>query len=309
MLGGIALGSADRAQQILGVQHADDVFRLVAPQGNAGVFGRQHLAHQVLRRQVGVDHHHFGAVDHDVGDLQLAQVQQAAEHVAVLLFDLAFVVQQIDRAAQALGRRQDRLVGADLDAEHLHQHPDDRLDHGEQRPQQIDHQLHRARDQQRHPVRRVDGDGLRQHLGEDHDQHRHHAGGVEHADLAEPGGEDAGRERRGADIGDVVAEQQRADHPLAHRKQAGDDAGLAVALLRQPQHAGARGAGQRGLARREEGGDQETGDDDGEGNPVQVMSSQEQSSSFSPAWLSENREPATARRRLRSPRGRPPRAG
>ena len=135
MLRGIAFGGADRAQQILGVQHADDVFRLLAPQRNAGVFGRQHLAHQILRRQVGVDHHHLGAMNHDVGDLQLAQVEQAAEHVAVLLFDLAFVMQQIDRAAQALGRRQDRLVGADLDAEQLHQHEDDGLDHREQRPQ------------------------------------------------------------------------------------------------------------------------------------------------------------------------------
>ena len=49
--------------------------------------------------------------------------------------------------------------------------------------------------------------------------------------------------------------------------------GLAVALLREPQHAGARGAGQRGLARREESGDQEAENDDGEGKPVQATSS------------------------------------
>ena len=177
-------------------------------------------------------------------------------------------MQQIDRAAQPLGRRQNRLVMTDLDAQHLHQHANDRLDHREQRPQQVDHQHHRARDQQRDPVRRVDGDGLRQHLGENHHHHRHHAGGIEHADLAEPGGENAGRQHRSADIGDVVAEQQRADHPLAHRKQAGDHAGLAIALLRQPQHAGARRAGQRGLARRKECRDQQAADDNGECKPV-----------------------------------------
>ena len=44
-------------------------------------------------------------MNHDVGDLQFAQVQQSAEHVAVLLFDLAFMVQKVDRAAQAFGRR------------------------------------------------------------------------------------------------------------------------------------------------------------------------------------------------------------
>ena len=176
--------------------------------------------------------------------------------------DFALVMQQVDRAAQTFGRRQHRLVGADLDAEQPHQHADNRLDHREQRAKQIDHQLHRARDQQRHPVRRVDRDGLRQHLGENHDQHRHHASGVEHADLAEPGGEDAGRQRRGADIGDVVAEQQRADHALAHRRTGWTPrrprdcpASTAAACWRAS-------AGQRGFARREERGDQQAGDDD-----------------------------------------------
>src|SRR5882672_2001036 len=74
-LGGIAVGGTDRAQQILGVQHADDIFRLLTPQRNPGVFGGQHLAHQLFGRQVGVDHHHFGAMNHDVGDLKLAQIQ------------------------------------------------------------------------------------------------------------------------------------------------------------------------------------------------------------------------------------------
>src|SRR5439155_714200 len=49
--------------------------------------------------------------------------------------------------AQTLGRRQDRLVGADRDAQHLHQRPHDLLDDREQRPKDIDHQLHRAGDQ------------------------------------------------------------------------------------------------------------------------------------------------------------------
>ena len=189
----IAFGGAKRAQQILGVQHADDVFRFFAPQRNACVFRGQHLAHQILRRQVGIDHHHFGAMDHHVGDLKLAQVQQAAEHVAILLFDLALVMKQIDRAAQTLGWRQDRLVGPDPDPQNTHQHADNRLDQREQRPQHVHHQFHRTGNQQRHPIRRIDGDGLRQHLGEDHHQHRHHAGGVEHTDLAEPGRENAGR--------------------------------------------------------------------------------------------------------------------
>jgi hypothetical protein len=101
----VAVGRANGPQQVLGVQDADDVLRLVAPQRNAGVFGRQHLAHDVLGRQVGVDQHHLGAMDHDVGDLKLAQIEQPAEHIAVELFDAAFMMDQVDRAAQPFGRR------------------------------------------------------------------------------------------------------------------------------------------------------------------------------------------------------------
>ena len=68
----IALRGANRAQEVLGVQHTDDVFRLVTPQRNSCVFGRQHLANQLLWRQVGVDHYHFSAMNHHVRNLKLA---------------------------------------------------------------------------------------------------------------------------------------------------------------------------------------------------------------------------------------------
>ena len=72
------------------------------------VTGRgQHGPHHLLGRIVGADRDHLGAVDHHVGDHELAQVEQAAEHVAVVLLDAALVVQQVDRAAQLLVRRQE----------------------------------------------------------------------------------------------------------------------------------------------------------------------------------------------------------
>ena len=83
---------------------------LVAPQRHAGVPApRARRCTISLGRIVGVDHDHLGAVDHDVGDRQVAQVEQAADHVAVVLLDAALAVQQVDRAAQLLVRRQDRL--------------------------------------------------------------------------------------------------------------------------------------------------------------------------------------------------------
>jgi hypothetical protein len=58
-------------------------------------------------------------VNHHIGDLKLAQIQQPAEHVAVVLFDTAFVMNQVHGPAQPLGRRQQRLILTDLDAKHL----------------------------------------------------------------------------------------------------------------------------------------------------------------------------------------------
>src|SRR5207302_9799283 len=81
-------------------------------------------------------------------------------------------------------------------------------------------------------------------------------------------GEQAGCQRRRKDVGDVVAEQQRADHAVAHREQPVDASRLAAAMLLQPQHAGTRGAGQRCLARGEECRDQQTRNYDGERQPV-----------------------------------------
>ena len=86
---GVALGGADRAQQILGMQHADDVLRLLAPQRDAGVFGCQHLAHQLVRRQVGIDHHHRGAMDHDVGDGEIAETEDVVDIFRFAAFDAA----------------------------------------------------------------------------------------------------------------------------------------------------------------------------------------------------------------------------
>ena len=88
-------------------------------------------------------------------------------------------------------------------------------------PSSRTNQFDRPRDQQRDAVGRVEGGGLRQHLGEHHDQDRHHDGGVDDADIAEPGEQHAGRERRGGDVDGVVAEQQRADQALARSPAAG----------------------------------------------------------------------------------------
>ena len=62
----------------------------------------QHGLDHLLGRIVGADRDHLGAVDHDVGDGEVAQVEQAAEHVAVVLLDAALLMQEIDGSAQFL---------------------------------------------------------------------------------------------------------------------------------------------------------------------------------------------------------------
>ena len=69
------------------MQHADDVLRLVAPERNAGVFGGEHLAHQLFRRHVGIDRHHGGAMNHDVGYGQITEAEDIVDVFGLAAFD------------------------------------------------------------------------------------------------------------------------------------------------------------------------------------------------------------------------------
>src|SRR3712207_7303312 len=55
------------------------------------------------------------SVDHDVGNLQLAEVQDAAHHVAVVLLDRSVAMQKVDGATQLFVRRENGLAFTDAD--------------------------------------------------------------------------------------------------------------------------------------------------------------------------------------------------
>jgi hypothetical protein len=134
-LGRIVVDGMQRAQQVLGVDDADDVVGLAAPHRHARIGAFEDLGDDVRRfLKVAIDHLHRGAVDHDVGDFQLGEVEQAAEAIALLLDHRAFLVQHLDRAADFLLRAQhrSRIVG-EIDAEDLQDAPDDGVDEARQR--------------------------------------------------------------------------------------------------------------------------------------------------------------------------------
>src|SRR5664280_3860609 len=132
-LGGIAVDRMQRAQQILHVQDADDVFRIAAPERQPRHRRGDHRVDQVFGRIVCVQGDHAGAVDHHVGHHQVAQIEHAAEHVTVERLHVAFTVQQIDGAAQFLARRQHLLIFTDRHADLLEQPAHQRRDRHQHR--------------------------------------------------------------------------------------------------------------------------------------------------------------------------------
>ena len=82
------------------MQDPDDVVGRAAPDRHAGVRALQDLAHHARRRTVGIDGTHIGAMDHHVRDLELVQVEQSADPVAVLLHHLSLARQPVDGLAQ-----------------------------------------------------------------------------------------------------------------------------------------------------------------------------------------------------------------
>ena len=67
----------------------------------------QNLVEDILRVAVDVERFHLGAMDHDVGDLEIAQIKHAAEHLRIVLQNGAFFRLKIDGAADLFMRGQD----------------------------------------------------------------------------------------------------------------------------------------------------------------------------------------------------------
>src|SRR5690606_15806436 len=256
-----------RAEDRLGVDDADDVVGLAPPHRDARIGARQDLAHELGGRQVAVDHLDLAAMGGDLPDLNVAEVENAAQHA--LLFARLGVgpLVQLDRAAQLVFADDEAAVRVDAGADELQCADRDELHRDGDRGQRDDHGADQGHDRERYLVRPIDRVGLGRHLRQDQDQHRHDHGGVDDARVAEDLDQHAGGERGCADVHRVVADQERSDQILLAGEQLVDGGGAVIALALQLVHAGAGDGGQGGFRTGEERGQDHQQGDAAHGDP------------------------------------------
>ncbi len=243
---------AHAAQQILGMDHADDVLALAPIDGQAGMRALQHQVQHLIGGKAGVDHFDARAVQHHLFDGAFAQVQRAQQAVAFLFFDRAaglrdgqgagdFLLDGKDMACPVGSKAQQRQDAA-------HDQPDHRDDRGHDPGEDAD----RAGDAAGQLLGGKDGIGLGQHLGKDQHQRGHHQRRNRHA----AGAQDAGEQRRGQagrqDVDHVVAQQQRAEQPFAVAGHVKRPRGACIPLVGPGPQLGLARGGQRRFRAREE---------------------------------------------------------
>ena len=121
-------------------------------------------------RKIGVEHHHLGAMNHHVGNLQLAKAENVLDVLRLALFHLAMLGRHLHQPPD-LDVGQDFLLRALLDA----QHPKDRagrcIEQPVQRVEQQEGDIERIGDPLRDRHRFPNCQGLR-HLFADDDVQR-----------------------------------------------------------------------------------------------------------------------------------------
>jgi hypothetical protein len=134
-----------------------------------------------------------------------------SEAIAVVAHDRPVAMEDFDRSADFLMRAKQRTAGVDAHADKPQEVAHENGHGGRKRRQHGDDDSHRLGNAQRHAVGRGNRDIFRHHLGEDDDHGRHHERGESDALVAEQFYKNAGRDCRGENVDEVVADQQRAD--------------------------------------------------------------------------------------------------
>jgi len=173
------------------------------------------LLQDVRGGQFGVDHLDLAAVEHDLLDRPLAEVERAENPVAVLLLDDALGMAELQRTLDLLAHREDVAVGVDAHAEDGQHSAHQPAHEGHHRREDPHHDPDRPGHEARRRLGIRDRVGLRKHLCKDQHQCGHHQRRQRHAGLPERACEQRRGQRGRENIDEVVAEKNRADQPLA----------------------------------------------------------------------------------------------
>ena len=264
---GVMGQAVDFAQEVLGVDDAEDVFVAVAEDGQAGMGGGQRLRDDLFRRVVGVEHLDLAAVAHDFVHRAVGEVERAEQAVAGLFFHRAFGMAERDGSGDLFADGGDATVFVAAHAEGVEEAAHEEADEGDDGGEDDDQDADDGSDAGGDGFRIGDGECLWQHFAEDQDEDGHDEGGQRDAAVAEETGEERGGQRGREDVDDIVAKEERADHAFAvfrHRHGRGGPA-RALVGLRLELAAGRGGKG--GFRAGEEGGKAEQAEDGGGGDP------------------------------------------
>src|SRR5437762_2350681 len=83
----LLLAADHGAQQVLGVEHADDVIQVALVDGDPGMAMLGHEIDGFLDRLVDFDRHQVGARDHDLANPHVAHFEDAMDHLALFFFE------------------------------------------------------------------------------------------------------------------------------------------------------------------------------------------------------------------------------
>ena len=172
-------------QQVLGMDHADDIFRIIAVDRQSGVVGFEDLFKDFRWIVRGIDHLDTGAMEHHFFDHAFAQIQRAKNPVAVFLFHQPFGAAKLQRAVNLFAHREDVTVGVDGDAEQTQYAAHQKADGTDHRAEDRHDERNRTRHKGSGGFGIGDGIGFRQHFGEDQHQQGHHQRRQGHAGFAQ----------------------------------------------------------------------------------------------------------------------------
>ena len=88
------------AEQVLGVEHADDVIDGVGVDGNARLAALDDDLHGVVEGGVGLDGDHVDARHHDLADGGVGELEDVVDHLALVFFEHALLLADLDQQAQ-----------------------------------------------------------------------------------------------------------------------------------------------------------------------------------------------------------------